>query len=341
MEKEKIKYGKRFTVYSIRDGGPCADHDRQTGEGVDPQEYTLIKIQVLPPFKGPLSALEGKQVYLVAATLRPETMYGQTNCFVLPDGLYGAFEMKNDEVFVCSERSMKNMAYQGLTKLDGEYTKLLDINGTDLLGLPLRAPLAQFEVVYSLPMMSISMNKATGVVTSVPSDAPDDYAALRDLKNKAAFREKYGLTEEMVNFDVVPIINIPDLGDTAAVRVCEELKINSQNDKKLLAEAKSRVYLKGFTDGIMIIGPHSGKKVSVAKPLVKQDLIDAGLADIYYEPENIVTSRSGEECIVAKCNQWYLTYGEENWKHAVEEHVKHHFTSYSPIVQKEFEGALA
>ena len=26
------------------------------------------------------------EVYLVAATLRPETMYGQTNCFVLPEG---------------------------------------------------------------------------------------------------------------------------------------------------------------------------------------------------------------------------------------------------------------
>ena len=25
----------------------------------------------------------------------------------------------------------------------------------------------------------------TGMVTSVPSDAPDDYAALRDVKNKA------------------------------------------------------------------------------------------------------------------------------------------------------------
>lgn len=25
----------------------------------------------------------------------------------------------------------------------------------------------------------------TGIVTSVPSDAPDDYAALRDVKNKA------------------------------------------------------------------------------------------------------------------------------------------------------------
>jgi len=30
-------------------------------------------------------------------------------------------------------------------------------------------------------MMTISMEKGTGIVTSVPSDAPDDYAALRDL----------------------------------------------------------------------------------------------------------------------------------------------------------------
>ena len=31
------------------------------------------------------SALSGKRVYLLAATLRPETMYGQTNCWVRPD----------------------------------------------------------------------------------------------------------------------------------------------------------------------------------------------------------------------------------------------------------------
>jgi leucyl-tRNA synthetase len=30
-------------------------------------------------------------------------------------------------------------------------------------------------------MLSIDMNKGTGVVTSVPSDAPDDYAVLVDL----------------------------------------------------------------------------------------------------------------------------------------------------------------
>ncbi len=30
-------------------------------------------------------------------------------------------------------------------------------------------------------MTTISMDKGTGVVTSVPSDAPDDFATLRDL----------------------------------------------------------------------------------------------------------------------------------------------------------------
>jgi hypothetical protein len=34
-------------------------------------------------------------------------------------------------------------------------------------------------------MLSIKEGKGTSVVTSVPSDAPDDYAALRDLQNKA------------------------------------------------------------------------------------------------------------------------------------------------------------
>ena len=80
---------------------PCADHDRSSGEGVGPQEYTLIKLAVLPECLEtpghPLALLDGKQVFLGAATLRPETMYGQTNCWVLPDGQYGAFEHSNGE----------------------------------------------------------------------------------------------------------------------------------------------------------------------------------------------------------------------------------------------------
>lgn len=60
--------------------------------------------------------------------------------------------------------------------------KILEIKGSTLLGLPLKAPYSAYDIVYSLPMESILMNKGTGVVTSVPSDSPDDYSTLRELQ---------------------------------------------------------------------------------------------------------------------------------------------------------------
>ena len=47
-------------------------------------------------------------------------------------------------------------------------------------------------------MLTIKPDKGTGVVTSVPSDSPDDYAALVDLKKKQALREKYSIEDSMV-----------------------------------------------------------------------------------------------------------------------------------------------
>ena len=67
--------------------------------------------------------------------------------------------------------------------------------------------MTSYEKVYTLPLLTISMAKGTGVVTCVPSDAPTDYAALRDLKEKPKLREKYGITDEMVlPYDVCIII---------------------------------------------------------------------------------------------------------------------------------------
>ena len=93
----------------------CADHDRAEGEGVVPDEYSLIKLKVIEHNERLNKSLAGRNVFLVAATLRPETMYGQTSCFVLPTGEYVAVEMKNNEVFICSERSAMNMAFQEMT----------------------------------------------------------------------------------------------------------------------------------------------------------------------------------------------------------------------------------
>lgn len=60
------------------------------------------------PYPQVLSSLSNKNVFLVPATLRPETMYGQTNCWILPDGDYGAFEINDNDVFICTERSAKS-----------------------------------------------------------------------------------------------------------------------------------------------------------------------------------------------------------------------------------------
>jgi len=62
-------------------------------------------------FPESLKAFVDKKVFLLAATLRPETMYGQTNCFVKPDGDYGVYEMQNGEYFIVSERAARNLAY--------------------------------------------------------------------------------------------------------------------------------------------------------------------------------------------------------------------------------------
>ncbi|XP_059482469.1 leucine--tRNA ligase, cytoplasmic isoform X2 [Neocloeon triangulifer] len=314
-EKGKIQYGKRYTIFSPRDGQPCMDHDRSSGEGVGPQEYTLIKMKVQEPYPEKLKSLSKFPIFLVAATLRPETMYGQTNCWVRPDMKYIASLTKGGEVLVSTERAARNMAYQGFFDKDGEINVKLQLIGQDILGVALSAPLTSLPKIFALPMLTIKEDKGTGIVTSVPSDSPDDYAALQDLKKKQPLREKYGIKDDMVlPFEPIPIIDVPDFGTLSAVAVYEQLKIQSQNDKEKLQTAKEMVYLKGFYDGVMIIGEFKGQKVQDIKKLLQKKLVDNNEAFIYMEPEKLIMSRSGEECVVALCNQWYLNYGEETWK---------------------------
>lgn len=339
-DRKKVKYGKRYTIYSPMDGQPCMDHDRQTGEGVGPQEYVLIKMKVKEPFPMALEVLAGKSVYLVAATLRPETMYGQTNCWLHPDLKYVAFSVVDGEVFICTKRAALNMAYQGMTGQDGKVGLLKEFLGKELLGLALEAPMTSYRTIFTLPMLTIKEGKGTGVVTSVPSDSPDDFAALHDLKRKAPLREKYGIGAEMVvPFEPIPIIDVPGFGSLCAVAVCEQLKIQSQNDQDKLSEAKERVYLKGFYEGVMLVGAYKGKRVQEIKKLVQNELVSRKDALIYMEPEKQIISRSGDECVVALCDQWYLDYGEPVWRAQATEALSS-MNLYSDEVRKNFEATL-
>ena len=54
------------------------------------------------------------------------------------------------------------------------------------------------------------------------------------------------------------------------------------------------------------MGPHSGKKVQEAKKLIQGSMVASGEAVLYQEPERTVTTRSGDQCVVALTNQWYV-----------------------------------
>lgn len=313
---QKVKFGLRYTVYSERDGQPCMDHDRASGEGKGPTDYTGIKLQVeewAPKARNAIEEmkLQDKKVFFIAATLRPETMYGQTNCFVGPKITYGLYEAKDGELYLCTARSAKNMAWQDIFGTRGVVKKVGELKGDQLVGTLVNAPNSVYNSVRILPMESVLANKGTGVVTSVPSDSPDDYMTTLDLFKKA---EYYGIQQGWASNKPVPLISTPKFGDLCAPKICEELKIQSPKDADLLTKAKEAAYKEGFYSGTMLLGKYKGEKVEKAKPLVRQDMIDAGVAFVYNEPEDVIMSRSGDECVIALCDQWYIDYGEAEWR---------------------------
>ena len=75
-EKGYVTRGTHPVVWCPKDKSPTGDHDRQSGEGVTPEEYTLIKYKL------------DDETFLPAATFRPETIYGITNMWINPDATY-------------------------------------------------------------------------------------------------------------------------------------------------------------------------------------------------------------------------------------------------------------
>ncbi|KAI0435617.1 leucyl-tRNA synthetase [Xylaria telfairii] len=360
-ELGKIKFGKRYTIYSPKDGQPCLDHDRSEGEGVGIQDYTAIKMKVLDWSEAAVNTIQkvlpsttAANVYFLAATLRPETMYGQTCCFVGPKITYGLFKFHDsaaspgtgDEYVICTERAARNLAFQGYSAVWGEVQKSAQLTGADLIGTLLNPPLSVHTSVRVLPMETAQASKGTGIVTCVPSDSPDDYATVVELAKKATY---YGIQKEWASLEVIPIIETPNYGRLTAPTLVEKMKIVSPKDPKL-AEAKNIAYKEGFYNGTMVYGEFSGRPVQQAKDLVKQKLIDSALAFPYAEPEGVVISRSKDECVAAHLDQWYLNYGtaenggDGEWNAQVRAHLQNEdgngLNTFSAEAKKRFEEAL-
>ena len=347
-ELKKIRKGVRETVYSPKDGQPCMDHDRSEGEGVLPQKYTGLKLKVKELASEAQKLISSKlpkdaNVYLVAATLRPETMYGQTCCFVGPKLSYGVFQVDSNDLFVMTERAARNMAYQGIPGVFprfGEYPRIAELPGLSLVGSLIHAPLSVHkDGVRVLPMETVLATKGTGVVTSVPSDSPDDFATVTELAKKSDY---YGIKKEWAQLEIVPIIKTPSYGDMSAPFLVKKMKINSPKDVKQLAEAKGLAYKEGYYQGTMLIGDFKGQKVVDIKDRVHDLLQEHGEAFTYFEPDGLVISRSGDECVVARMEQWYLNYGKQDgdWRDQTIGWVRNGLDTFNSETRNGFEGVL-
>ncbi|KAI9905787.1 hypothetical protein PsorP6_013831 [Peronosclerospora sorghi] len=250
----------------------------------------------------------------------------------------------DNDVFIMSHRAARNLAHQDYSRVGVRRSACLKSRERICWVYRWRHPMRpMIRSTHSHYLQSGCVRVTDGVVMSVRSDSPDDYAAFRDLKQKPALREKYGIEDYMVlPYKPVPIIEIPGFGDMAAEKVCNDLKIMSQNDKDKLAKAKELVNLKGFYEGVLIVGSQKGQKECDAKAIMRHEIFDASSAIPYWEPESLVISRSGDECVVAHLDQWYLTYDAEEWKKRVMDHISNPklFDAYNPVALGEYKSTL-
>jgi leucyl-tRNA synthetase len=144
---------------------------------------------------------------------------------------------------------------------------------------------------------------------SVPGHAPKDYQALMDLKSEGH--------ELAVKIEPISIIETEGYGKFPAQQICEKLGVSNQTDEKL-EEATKELYLKEFTDGKLNerCGNFNNEKVQFGRDKVREWLQENKHLEKFPVLENApVHCRCGTECVVKILNnQWFLNYGDEEWK---------------------------
>ena len=287
-----------FATACIRCGPVAVDPsetDISQGGNAEKQEYTLLKFKF-------------GEDYLVAATLRPETVYGQTNLWINPKADYVRVGVEGEN-WIMSREAAEKLSYQKDDVILRE-----NVPAKKLLGKQALAPMIHQEIII-LPAEFCDPNVGSGIVTCVPSDAPYDYTALKELWDNRSKTEQWGVDYEQVKkIRLIPIIKSKGFGDFPAKEIAEKLGIKNLGDKEKLEEATQEIYKAGFHTGVMgeNCGKYAGMKVEEAKELIKGRMIEKGEADIFYDLTEEVICRCGSKVVIKRIDdQWFIKYSDE------------------------------
>jgi len=297
-EKGYVTRGTHPVVWCPKDKSPTGDHDRQSGEGVTAEEYTLIKYKL------------DEKTFLPAATFRPETVYGVTNMWINPEATYMETTV-NGENWIISQEAAEKLKEQE-RKIEVKRSFL----GKELIGKYFENPITKVKFPI-LPGWFVDPKTATGVVYSVPAHAPYDYLALRDLQQKPEVLAQFGVDPVVVTqIKPISIIKVEGFDEYPAVEIVEKMGIKDQNDPKA-DQATKELYKKEFHNGILKAncGPYAGKTIREAKDILIGDFRKLGAADSMYDLAEPVVCRCMTQCIVKiLSDQWFLNYSEPEWK---------------------------
>jgi leucyl-tRNA synthetase len=283
-----IKKGKYPITYSIEEECAVGEDDIEEGDiaKVSIVEQTIIKFK-----------LSEDDAYLVAATLRPETIFGITNVWINPAARYVRARVGN-EVWVISRAAAEKLRYQR------EDVAVLDeLSGEALLWKAVNEPVAG-KAIPVFPASLVDADVGTGVVYSVPAHAPYDYMGVEDLRKTAG-----------IEVEPIKIIEIEGY-ELPAKEICEQMGIANQNDPRL-EEATQIIYKDEFYRGVLNekCGPFAGIQIAAIKDEVKNWLKGKNAAGVFYETSRKAVTRGGGKVIVAVLqDQWFIDYTPPWWK---------------------------
>jgi leucyl-tRNA synthetase len=304
-KKGLIVQGSHPVGWCPKDQNPVSQHDTIGDVEPDFNEYILIKFKLDDGYIIP------------TATLRPETIYGVTNLWVNPNVEYVRIQIDNERWIVSKEAARK------LEFLNHKVAIQSSIYGKQIVGKYVEDPVRKVSIPL-YPASFVESDNGTGIVMSVPGHAPYDFQAIEDLKRNISLRNEF----VSLKIDVMPITiigsddyNHADGNDSIlmspAAKIISKFKVKDQEDPQL-EKATNELYSHEYYKGKMLqnTGKFVGMPVSVAKDMIKNEIVSNGIAEIMFELINKpVRCRCGTECVVKILNdQWFINYGDKKWK---------------------------
>ncbi|MFP4530345.1 MAG: leucine--tRNA ligase [Halodesulfurarchaeum sp.] len=295
-DRGRLEKGLHPVKYCTEEENPVTTHDLLEGEEAEFQEYTLIKF-------------DHGGVTIPMATLRPETVRGVTNAFILPEGRYVEATVDGED-WIVSVPAVEKLELQ-----QREITVEREFDGEELVGETVENPVTGEDVLI-LPASFVDPENATGVVMSVPGHSPDDWVALEEAKADTDRLIEFGIDPEAVQaIEPRSIIDVEGYGEFPARDAVEAHGIESQDDPALEA-ATQEVYNREFHAGRLkdLYDEYAGRVIEDVREELDQYFQSRGAFDSMHEFSEEVVCRCGGAVEVAKQETWFLSYSDEDWK---------------------------